>query len=162
MRISLCNPQCWWPLLLVFYCLHDVKSDDASSSMKTFSSTAIVSFESRTDEMARLVRLNHAAYANINGYTNVNTDIFAIEKARASKMQPNWVKIPLIRRALKNHEWVLWIDSDAIFVNSTSIKLVISIAQQLQGNSETSNRQASIYFSGDTNAINSGILHLKK
>ena len=122
---------------------------------------AIVDYDSRKDAFTEKVQSNHAAYANLNSYSYINGDVLSLQVTQQANMKFNWAKIPLLRKCLQSFDWVLWIDGDAIFINSTSIESIISHAVfQNQGEIHQQSPRPvypSLFFSGDTNAINTGI-----
>ncbi len=58
--------------------------------------------------------LNHHEYANKHGYSYVKK---IVDDRDYSDWHPTWIKIDVIRTYLKIFEYVVWIDSDAVFVN---------------------------------------------
>lgn len=134
-------------------------SDDPSDmarTVKTISggNVAIIDHESRGGKIADLVRENHQSYAKHHEYDYVSPDGSSVDTVVKARMPMNWVKVPLMKKTLQNHNWVLWVDMDAIFVNkSMSIQdaLISGLSDRI-----TSGSIPKMFFSGDTNAINSG------
>lgn len=120
----------------------------ASSSSSTIDSS----------EIAR-VHDNHRAYAASHNYSYVHQSqpLYNASVAR----WPAWNKVLLLMKLLDEressgdvrHDWVLWVDSDALFCQkSRSLQKLLSHYNAWN---------ASFLFSGDTNAINSGVLLLR-
>jgi hypothetical protein len=73
---------------------------------------AIVSlYTDEINEIVSLTAANQKAYATKWGYE------YYLFKGRLSDRHPAWDKILATKNLLKSYDWVLWIDSDAIFVN---------------------------------------------
>lgn len=71
---------------------------------------AIVSlYTNEIKEIVALTAANQKAYANKWGYD------YYLFCGRLSERHPAWDKILATKNMLKNYDWVLWIDSDAIF-----------------------------------------------
>lgn len=60
----------------------------------------------------------------------------------------SWDKLPHIRRALKHHDYVLWVDADALVIGDQDITPMLG--------AET------IFISGDHNGINCGVMAWRK
>ena len=58
--------------------------------------------------------LNHHEYANRHGYSYVKK---IVDDNDYKEWHPTWIKIDVIRTYLQIFEYVVWIDSDAVFVN---------------------------------------------
>jgi hypothetical protein len=130
---------------------------------------------------------NHRKYASKHNYAYFSQTT-SMKDAHGSAIEYYWVKTHLLLKLLSEpykFDWILWVDSDAIFVNmSISIQHLLSdesngivteslnnkginttkgMVGSLQGNRRKSKINAkktitSLVFSGDTNAINAGIL----
>ena len=116
---------------------------------------------------------NHRHYASIHNYSYIRRKIPLLSfdqvlmsvppkesRGGNSKMWVHWSKVPLIYWLLMepyNFDWVLWLDSDAVFKNmSTRIEDILK-----QYNIPFERNVANIpdlIFSGDTNVINTGVL----
>ncbi len=58
-------------------------------------------------------------YADIHGY-----DFKSVEaETKEGFHWPTWIKIPLIKKYLKDYDYVFWIDSDAIFCTNQSLEM---------------------------------------
>lgn len=66
------------------------------------------------NDWALLSLKNHIEYANYHNYS-FHCEIVPIEKLK--KIHPTWIKIYLIKKFLRLYKYVVWIDSDAIFLN---------------------------------------------
>lgn len=130
---------------------------------------------------------NHRKYASKHNYAYFSQTT-SMKDARGSAIENHWVKVHLLLKLLSEpykFDWILWVDSDSIFVNmSISIQHLLSdksngiVTESLnnEGISTTKgmvgslrgyrrkskinakNTVTSLVFSGDTNAINTGIL----
>lgn len=60
---------------------------------------------------------------------------------------PSWYKLELLKKHLPDHDFVLWIDSDALIVGSNDIKSLI--------------KDATLNISEDKNGINCGVMAWK-
>ena len=114
---------------------------------------------------------NHRAYAARHNYTYIlQTDPFPEAAGKATGKY--WTKLHLLRRLLRpphRYDWVLWVDSDAVFVNMEwSVERLLALpGVQLSptaaegtaaGQADRGRPPTSFIFSGDTNAINTGVL----
>ncbi len=57
-------------------------------------------------------------YADIHGY-----DFKSVEEEAKEGYWPTWIKIPLIKKYLKDYDYVFWIDSDAFFFTNQSLEM---------------------------------------
>lgn len=75
----------------------------------------VCSFENRTGtEVYNIVHENHKQYCKHNGYTYYEVNDFSIWP---HKVIPHFHKFDLIKDALKDSDYVLYIDFDAVFTN---------------------------------------------
>lgn len=129
---------------------------------------AICDFDSREDKTTTKVRENHHNYAQIHNYAYVQQ-----RESLAMSRLPHWTKVALIRKTLHNHEWVMWLDGDAIFIDTKkSIESHILSRYGIHyenitvNSTMTSHRskadKISLIFSGDTLAINSGVMLFRR
>jgi len=73
---------------------------------------AVVSlFTQEIVELAQYTLLNHKAYCDKHGYD------YIVYQGRFSKRHPAWDKIKAVQEILPNYDYVLWIDTDAIFID---------------------------------------------
>ena len=132
----------------------------------------IADFHSSLDSSAEdsrihnLVLDNHKYYAASHQYDYYRQDISLNNHADGSGWKPHisWSKIPLVIKLLNppyNYDWVLWIDSDAIFYNP-NLNLFEVIKQNGVFSSKRGMSVAKFIFSGDLhNAINSGVMLIR-
>lgn len=98
------------------------------------------------------IQKNHKTYAQMNNYTYVHYN-----KHVDISRELEWLKIPILRNLVKerkNSEWILWIDSDALFIDMN--RKIETILSEYSIPDKTS-----LVFSGDSNAINTGLLLIK-
>ncbi len=62
-------------------------------------------------QLAQYTSVNHKAYCDKHGYD------YILYQGRFSKRHPAWDKVKAIEEVLPNYDYVLWIDTDAIFVD---------------------------------------------
>lgn len=79
--------------------------------------TCVVSFENRDLGYRDLFRKNHREYCERHGYTYVCLDTYS------ETIPPYWVKAFLVRDLLPGYDWVVWIDSDAVFESTAPLPL---------------------------------------
>jgi hypothetical protein len=60
-----------------------------------------------------LASMNHIAYANKHGYTYIKEIVTSEEDG----WHPTWIKISILTKYLKDFDYIVWIDADAIFYN---------------------------------------------
>lgn len=86
---------------------------------------AICDFDTR-EVLASPSRRNHATYAKVNGYTYYRGVQSDLEILKETGRTSHWLRFHYISELLRDHDWVLWIDSDAMFVNfSYTIETVL-------------------------------------
>lgn len=115
-----------------------------------------------------LVLDNHKYYATLHQYDYYRQDILLnnVNQADGGGWKPHvsWSKIPLVIKLLNpphNYDWVLWIDSDAIFYNP-NINLFDVVKQNGVFSPKRGMTIAKFIFSGDLhNAINSGVMLIR-
>jgi hypothetical protein len=67
--------------------------------------------------------LNHHEYSNKHGYSYIKE---ILKNDDYSNWHPTWIKIDVIKKYLPLYDYVVWIDSDAVFVNQdTTIESLI-------------------------------------
>jgi len=79
--------------------------------------TCVVSFENRDLEYRDLFRKNHREFCERHGYAYVCLDTYS------ETIPPYWVKAFLVRDLLPSYDWVVWIDSDAVFESTAPLPL---------------------------------------
>lgn len=65
------------------------------------------------DVLGSLSLVNHRRYCERHGYDFVDT--VQVDPSRPAC----WAKLPLVAEALRDHQWVLWADSDTLIFNPT-------------------------------------------
>lgn len=106
------------------------------------------------------VYLNHRDYALAHNYSYYH------QTERLGDLDSKYIcstKINLLKMLLtppKKHHFVLLIDSDALFVNTK--KSISELVSQALSKRAYGQPPPSLYFSGDTNAINSGALLFRR
>jgi len=58
--------------------------------------------------------LNHHDYSNKHGYSYIKE---IVRNDEYSNWHPTWIKIDVLKKYLPLYDYVVWIDSDAVFVN---------------------------------------------
>ena len=58
--------------------------------------------------------LNHHEYSNKHGYSYIKK---IVKNEDYSDWHPTWIKIDVLKKYLPLYDYVVWIDSDAVFVN---------------------------------------------
>ena len=58
--------------------------------------------------------LNHHEYSNKHGYSYIKE---IVKNDDYSNWHPTWIKIDVLKKYLPLYDYVVWIDSDAVFVN---------------------------------------------
>jgi len=147
---------------LFYFCIFLIQLLTAISNVETFEGTskfAICSghvmrgrYNQEHQALQQRVLANHKTYAQMNNYTYVHYN-----KQLDMSRESEGLKISIMRTLLKdknNFEWLLWIDSDAIFVDmNRKIETILSEYRVSEGKS--------LLFSGDSNAINTGLMLVK-
>jgi len=65
-------------------------------------------------DYCNLSSTNHLDYANNHGYSYIKQ---IVQDSDYSNWNPTWIKIDILIKTLPLFDYVVWIDSDAIFVN---------------------------------------------
>lgn len=69
---------------------------------------------------------NHATYAKVNGYTYYRGITSDLDILKGTGRTSHWIRFHYLSKLLLDHDYVLWIDSDAMFVNfSYTIETVL-------------------------------------
>ncbi|KAL2673878.1 hypothetical protein Neosp_012322 [[Neocosmospora] mangrovei] len=84
----------------------DTRIDEGAGAMMNTSKLNPKEMVGRTGGM-----MNHYLYAMIHGY-----DYRFIRAPNYSDRHGTWVKVPMIQEALKTHEFVVFLDADAVFM----------------------------------------------
>ena len=58
--------------------------------------------------------LNHHEYSNKHGYSYIKE---IVKNDDYSNWHPTWIKIDVLKKYLPLYDYVVWVDSDAVFVN---------------------------------------------
>jgi hypothetical protein len=68
----------------------------------------------RHRELYDVARPTFERYADVHGY-----DLHVVEHRMAPQRPGSWGKVPLLHRLVQHYDVVLWVDADAIFVDSS-------------------------------------------
>ena len=108
---------------------------------------------------------NHRQYAAKHNYTYLLQTVPLVDDS-GKEVAAYWTKISLIKKLLRpphTFDWVFWIDSDAIVVNmAQSIENLLHDPTHNIVLESSSRPVTSLIFSGDTNAINDGVLLFRR
>jgi len=131
-----------------FKSIQDIKKDLASSQeRRNIVKIKIISAYTRDPYFMGMSDITFpiiSEYALKNGFACEKYDVTDGER------EPVFMKIPLILNNLKKYDYVLWIDSDAIVINSNfDLKKLIASGRNL-------------YISEDFNGINAGVMLWRK
>lgn len=107
---------CFKLAAIIVLCIHCVTSFSYSGKIISGAKIAICDFDTR-DFLTTVTQRNHATYAKHNGYSYYHGRSIDLELVKGRTA--HWVRFPIILNLLRTHEWVLWLDSDAMFVNFT-------------------------------------------
>ena len=129
----------------------------SGSYLEPHTKTSHGSIFENNDNITEAIQKNRQRYASKYGYVLVTSSDEQLAKGR--KLE--WAKVHLIKDTLSTYDWVLWVDSDAVFTNGAP-----SIESILVDNGVDLTKPfellPSLYFSGDTNIANSGVLLFRK
>ena len=135
---------------LLYLCLIFVFASVSNASL----SVVVCDYNSHSDPLTALVQANHKKYADRHQYAYVSGN-----NSLVTNRPPHWTKIVLMENLLQKYEWVMWLDGDAVILDtSRSIESIITDFGVL----ESKTPAKSMVFSGDTNAINTGVLLIRK
>ena len=102
--------------------------------------------DSKTRITSSFGRRNHAAYATYQGYRIVREDTFPIN-LNLKNFAIVWAKVDVLRKNLRDFDWLVWIDSDVLIMNFKQ-----RLETFIPRNSDTD-----IIISGNRRGINAGI-----
>lgn len=155
------NPMhavCFKICILIMWLVHNAAIKSSNSSEVYIGSVHVLQDGLKNhkdgDELDHLieqnVRANHKMYAKVHKYQ----EMFHHRLIDASRTA-QWAKVSIIRKILRENrdvKWVMWLDSDAIFVDMS-----VSVHKFLE--KHNIDESISLVFSGDyNNIINTGVL----
>lgn len=105
-------------LSLCFTQNYDNEKNNVSQQLKNPMNIAILSYCSYNNTFCDISRCNHQRYANKFNYTYINPNVDSDEYHLSTfLLHGTRYKTYSIIKHMKQFEWILWIDSDALFMN---------------------------------------------
>lgn len=86
-------------------------------AVTTFNVIPAENFTAKYDRLGQLALVNRRMWCARHGYPLIETIETSGPLDAALSRPVCWEKFPVIRRALEDHEWVLWADSDALVLD---------------------------------------------